>query len=94
MGGWSRFEQIFDGQEFLRTDECDNALVRWCLCHQGKLVPALLPNPHTGFAALRNKPVKPCVMTLVGHDHVIEAAATGFQRFLNGMQAIQDFHEG
>jgi hypothetical protein len=63
--GWSGLKQIFNAQKFLRADEGNDTLVGWRFCHYGKLVAALLANPHSGFAALGYEPVKSRVMTLV-----------------------------
>jgi hypothetical protein len=93
-GRVSRLEQIFNSKEFLRANEGNNSLVRGCFCHHRELIPAFLADPHSSLATLGYEAIKARVMALVGHDHVIEAAASGFQRFLNGMQAIQDIHEG
>ena len=93
-GACGRLEEVFNGEELLRAHKSDYALMRGRFGHRGQLLAAFLANAHPGIAALSHKPLQPRIMTLIGHQHMVKAAAAGSQGLLNRMQAIQNFHEG
>jgi hypothetical protein len=87
-------EEIFEGEEFLRADKRDDALMTGSFGGKGELLARLLKDADTGLAALDDETLEAAVAALAGDEDVIEAAAAGLQSFLDRVQAVQDFHEG
>jgi len=87
------FEEVFDGEEFLRVDEGNDALVRGRFGGEGELLSGLLPNADSSLAALCDEALQAIVLALAGDEDVVKAAATGFESFLDRMQAVENFHE-
>ena len=88
-----RREEVFECEEFLRADQSDDALVRFGLGAEGKLFAGLGADADAELAAERDKLLKPGVVALAGHQHVVKTAAAGAQSLLDRVQAVQNFHE-
>lgn len=87
------FEEILDGEEFLRADEGHDALVRGRFGDEGELLSGLLPDADSGLAALCDEALQAIVLALACDEDVVKAAASGFESFLDRMQAVENFHE-
>ena len=92
LRGIARGEEIFDGEQFLRADECDDALVGSGSGEVCELVAGFLADADTGQFAIGNEAREAFVVALGGNQNVIEAAATGPESFGNGMHAVENFH--
>ena len=94
--GWrSAVEEVFDGEEFLRADEGDDALMGGGLGEQRQLLAGFLADADAGLAAERRPGVPGAVVVaFAGHQNVVKAALAGLERFLDRMQAVENFHEG
>ena len=92
--GRRRSKQIFDGEEFLRVDERDHALVGGSFGGEGQLLARLLQDPNAGLAALGDEAGQTGILALAGDQDVIEAALAGLEGFLDRVQAVENFHEG
>jgi hypothetical protein len=90
--GFGRQEKVFEGQELLRVDESHHALVGGGFGGEGQLLARLLADADAGLMAGFNEAGEAVVVALAGRQHVIEAAAAGAKRLLNGVQAIKNFH--
>jgi hypothetical protein len=87
-------EEVFNGERLLWANVSDHALMGGGLRHQGQLLTAFLADADAGLAALRHQLLKPDIVPLLGYEHVVKTAASGFESFFYRMQAVQDFHEG
>ncbi len=90
-GGIGR-EEIFEGEELLRADERDDALVGGSFGGERELLARLLKDADAGLAALGDEAVEAVVVALAGDEDVVEAAAAGLESFLDRMQAVENFH--
>ena len=87
-----RGEEVFDGEQFLRTDEGDDALVGRGSGEVRELVARFLTYTDTGQFAIGNEAGEAFVVALGGDEDMIEAAATGLESFGNGVHAVENFH--
>jgi hypothetical protein len=85
--------EVFNRKKFLRADERDDTLMRRSFGDEGELLARLLADADAGIAALRDEALQAIVLALAGDKDVIETAAAGFERFLNRMQPVENFHE-
>jgi hypothetical protein len=85
-------EEIFEGEEFLRADESDDALVSGSFGGEGELFAWFLPNANSGLAALCDEAVEAAVAALASHENVVEAALAGLEGLLDRVQAVENFH--
>ena len=92
-GAGGRLEEIFEDEEFLRTDEGDDTLVRGSFCGKSELVARLLEDTDACRAALSDEAFETGIAALAGDEDVVKAAAAGLQGFLDRMQAVENFHE-
>jgi hypothetical protein len=86
-------EEILDGEELLRTDQCDNALMRGSLGGKRKLLPSIQADTDARLAALLDEALKTIVKALTRNEDVIKVTAAGFESFLDRVQAVEDFHK-
>ena len=86
-------EKVLDGEEFLRADERDYALMCGCISSEGELLARFLADPNACVATLGDDPVKTVVVALARDEHVVKAAAAGLESFRHRMQAVENFHE-
>ena len=93
FAGWIGREKIFEGEELLRANERDDALVCGGLRGEGELLARFLEDTDACIAALVDEAIETVVVALTGDENVIEAAATGLERFRDRMQAVENFHE-
>ena len=91
--GLHRNKEILDGQCFLRANNCDDALMRWCSGELCELLAGFLPDAHAGLATRGNQAGKPVVVALARDQNMVKAALAGFEGFLDGMEAVENFHE-
>jgi len=89
---WRGREEVFEGEKFLWTDEGDDALMGGNAGKLGKLVARFLAHAHASLAAIGHQAGKAVVVTLAGDEHLIKAAAAGFERLLNRMEAVENIH--
>jgi hypothetical protein len=81
-------QQVFKGKQRLRADIGHNALMACGLCNIRELLARLLEHTHTGFAAKGDKVGQPRIVSLAGHQNVIELTPAGAQSLLDRVQAI------
>jgi hypothetical protein len=98
-GGWmGRGEEVFDGEELLRANQRDYALMGGGLGHLRQLLAGVLADADAGLATGGDEAVKAQILTLLqaltGYHHLVEAAAAGLQGFFNRVHAVENFHEG
>ena len=93
-GGCGRGEQVFDGEEFLRADDGDDALMAGCSRDLGQLVAGLLADANAGLAALGDQFFEAGVLALAGYDDVIKTPTAGLERLFDRVHAVENFHEG
>jgi hypothetical protein len=87
-----RREEVFEGEEFLRADEGDDALMRGGFGGESELLAGLLDDADTCLTALGEETVETGVMALAGNEDVVKAAAAGLEGFRDRVQAVKDFH--
>jgi hypothetical protein len=90
--GRLRRVQVFDGQRLLWVDEGDDALMSGVLGGEGQLLAGFLADTDAALAAEQNELGETGVVTLLGYENVVETPPAGLERFLDRVQAIQDFH--
>ncbi len=64
-----------------------------CSGKLGKLLSPFLAHAHPGRAAGGDKAREPVILALASHQHVIETASAGFERFLHRMHAEENVHK-
>jgi hypothetical protein len=74
------------------VDKGNDTLVRGSFGGDGELLAGLLENTDAGLAALGDEAVKTRVAAFAGDEHVVETALSGFEGFLNRVQAVENFH--
>jgi hypothetical protein len=85
--------QVFNGKKFLRTDECDHSLVGGSFRGVGELIARLLLYANADLAALGDQAGQTGIVTLTRYQDVIKAPLAGLERFLDWVQAVENFHE-
>ena len=91
--GLYRNKEIFDGQRFLRTYNCNYALMRRRSGELCELLPGFLLDSYAGLAARSNETDKAVVVAFTGNQDMIKTASTGLEGLLDGMEAVENFHE-
>jgi hypothetical protein len=89
-----RGKQIFDGEEFLRADERDDALVGGSFGSERQLLARLFQDPNANLAALGDEACQTEILALARYQDVVEAPLAGLEGFLDRVQAVENFHEG
>ena len=59
----------------------------------GELLARLFQDANAGLAALGDEAGQAGIVALARYQNVIEAAAAGLERFLDRVQAVENFHE-
>jgi hypothetical protein len=85
-------EEVFEGEEFLGTDEGDDAMVGGGAGAEGELITGLGEDADSGLAAKGDELVEAEVVALAGHQHVVKTAAAGAESLLDRVQAVQEIH--
>jgi hypothetical protein len=88
-----RREEVFEGQQLLRADERDDALVRVGTGHLRELLAGLEGDPNTGLAALSEQSFEARIAALARGQHAVKAAFPGAQSFFDRMQAVENVHK-
>jgi hypothetical protein len=91
--GPHRRKNILDRQFFLRTYDRYDALMRWCSGKLRELLAGFLPNSHAGLAARSDEVGKSVVVAFAGDQNMIKTALAGFKGLLDGMEAVENFHD-
>lgn len=86
-------EEILDGEELLRANERDDALMGGGLRGEGELLARLLKDADARVAALGDEVIETFVVAFASHENLIEAAAAGLKSLGDRMQAVENFHE-
>jgi hypothetical protein len=92
-GGRVGREQVFNGQGLLLADESDNALMGGGFGHYRELLAGLLANADAGLAEGGDEALKTLIFAFAGYKYMVKATPAGFERLLDGMHAVQNFHE-
>jgi hypothetical protein len=58
----------------------------------GQLLARLLTDANAGIAAEVDKALDAGIFALSGHQNVVKAPASGLERLLDWMQAVENFH--
>jgi hypothetical protein len=74
------------------VDEGYDALVSGSLGELGQLLAGFLADANAGIAAEVDKALDAGIFALAGHQNVVEAPASGLERLLDRMQAVENFH--
>ena len=90
-GGRGR-EEVLEGEQFLRADKRDDALVRGGFGGECELLARPLKDADACVVALGDEAVEAVVVALASDEDPIEAAAPGLESFRDRMQAVKDFH--
>jgi hypothetical protein len=85
-------EEVFKGELLLRTNHCDDALVRGGAGQLRELLTRFDRDADASLAALRKQIFQPLIAPLASHQHTVKAALARAQRFFNRVQAVQNFH--
>jgi hypothetical protein len=93
LGLVRRFEQVFDCEIFLRADQGNDTLMSSGPGELGELLPRFLANADPCLAAIGDKARESVVVALAGHEHVVKTAPSGFEGFLDRVQAVENFHK-
>jgi hypothetical protein len=91
---WIGCEKVLDGEELLRVDQRDNALMGGGLGDEGQLFARLLADVNASHAAEIYDLFQACIVSFLGHHNVVKAASAGLECFFYRVQAIQNIHEG
>jgi hypothetical protein len=95
--GTGRFEEVFDGKEFLGVHDGDHALVGSGSGELGELLARLLANADSRLAALGDEVLEArslmCFEALAGQDDVIETAPAGAKSLFHRVDAVENFHK-
>ncbi len=90
--GGRREEEVLDGEEFLRMDEGDYALVGVGSGQLGELLARLLADADAGLAAGGGEALEACGLmrfeALASEEDVIETAAAGAKSFFDRVDAV------
>jgi hypothetical protein len=86
-------EEVFDGEEFALADDGEDALVGIGAGEAGELVAGLDGDADVGGAAKFDDAFETFVATFAGYADVVELAGTGADGLLDGMEAVQNFHD-
>lgn len=87
-------KQVFDGEKLMGADKSDNALMRGRFGEEGELFAGLGTDADAGFTAEGEDTIETGVVAFASHEDVVETSAAGFERLLNGVHSVQNFHEG
>jgi len=90
-GGRGR-EEVLEGEQFLRADKRDDALVRGGFGGECELLARPLKDADACVVALGDEAVEAVVVALASDEDPIEAAAPSLESFRDRMQAVKDFH--
>jgi hypothetical protein len=93
-GGGVGREQVFDGEEFLRADESNYALVGGGFRHHRQLVAGFLADADAGLAKGGDEALESEIFAFAGYQHMVKATPAGFEGFFDRVHAVQNFHEG
>jgi hypothetical protein len=61
---------------------------------QRQLVTGFLADADTGLTAQIHKPLQSIILALTSNQNVVKAPASGFERLLDRMNPVQNFHDG
>ena len=86
-------EKVFNGEEFALADDGEDALVGIGAGEAGELVAGLDGDADVGGAAKFDDAFETFVATFAGYADVVELAGTGADGLLDGMEAVQNFHD-
>lgn len=92
LAGLLCMEEIFDREELGGTDHGDHALMGGCACELCQLLAWFLPDANVRFAAGFDETFETGIVTLTGDQHVVKAAATGFEGLLDRVDAVENLH--
>jgi hypothetical protein len=65
-----------------------------CACQLRELVAFFLADTDAGLAALGDQMGQALVVALTGNQNVIEASTASLESLFDGMEAVDNFHEG
>ena len=86
--------KILERDQLLGAHDGNDALVSGGPGELRQLVARFLAHADAGLTAIGDEASEPLVVTFAGDDDVIKAAAPGLEGFLDGMEAVQNFHKG
>ena len=89
-----RLEEVLDGEKLQRADHGHHALVGGGLGQQRQLVAGFLTDADTGLAAQGYKPLQTVILTLAGHQYVVETPPSGLEGLFDRMHPVENFHDG
>ena len=92
--GRPRGKEVLQCHRFLRADEGYHSLMSRCACQLRELVACFLADTDAGLAALGDQMGQALVVALTGNQNVIEAATASLESLFDGMEAVDNFHEG
>jgi hypothetical protein len=90
--GAGGFENIFDGEELLGTDDGHDALVGRSAGHVCQGFAGLGADADLELAAERDDGFEAVVAAFAGYEHMVEAALAGFEGFFYRVYAVESLH--